>query len=55
MSGGLQPVPKYGHVVADPCWPMKLEVAPGVAEAAMPEPDLLPVTPPVLPTMLAGP
>jgi len=34
---------------------MKLEVVPGVAAAGLVEPELLPVTPPVLPTMLAGP
>ena len=55
MSGGLHPWPKYEQVVADDCWPMKLEVVMGVAAATVPEPELLPLTPPVLPTRLAGP
>src|SRR5689334_9442052 len=55
MSGGLQPWAKYGHVMFDPCMPMKLCASAGVAELAADDPLLLLLAPPVLLTRLCGP
>ena len=55
MSGGLQPCPKYEHVVADDCCPIKLSAGLGVPVVGEPEVELPPLTPPVAPTSDAGP
>jgi hypothetical protein len=55
MSGGLHPWAKYEHVVAEPCWPMKLDVVPGVNVDVADDPELFAFTPAVAFLTLAAP